>query len=154
MNKKKRLFIDLDGVIVDLIAQVEVEFAQIESGTYKEATDLIDFSETVFLDAEPIKDALKSVAELEKYFEVYILSTAPWKNTLAWMQKRIWVEKHLPSMYKRLILTHNKELLNGDFLIDDRLHNGADEFEGEHLHIFTPKFPDWKSVTDYLIQNQ
>lgn len=154
MNKKKRLFIDLDGVIVDLIAQVEVEFAQIESGTYKEATDLIDFSETVFLDAEPIKDALKSVAELEKYFEVYILSTAPWKNTLAWMQKRIWVEKHLPSMYKRLILTHNKELLNGDFLIDDRPHNGADEFEGEHLHIFTPKFPDWKSVTDYLIQNQ
>lgn len=152
MNKKKRLFIDLDGVIVDLIAQVEVEFAQIESGTYKEATDLIDFSETVFLDAEPIKDALQSVAELEKYFEVYILSTAPWKNTLAWMQKRIWVEKHLPSMYKRLILTHNKELLNGDFLIDDRLHNGADRFEGEHIHIFTPKFPDWKSVTDYLIQ--
>ncbi len=152
MNKKKRLFIDLDGVIVDLIAQVKVEFAQIESGTYKEATDLIDFSETVFLDAEPIKDALQSVAELEKYFEVYILSTAPWKNTLAWMQKRIWVEKHLPSMYKRLILTHNKELLNGDFLIDDRLHNGAAEFEGEHIHIFTPKFPDWKSVTDYLIQ--
>lgn len=154
MYKKKRLFIDLDGVIVDLITRAELEFSQITPGTYKEATDLIDFSETVFLHAEPIKDALESVAELEKHFEVYILSTAPWKNTFAWSQKRIWVEKHLPSMYKRLILTHHKDLLNGDFLIDDRLHNGADKFEGEHIHIFTPKFPDWKSVTDYLIQNQ
>ena len=52
--------------------------------------------------------------------------------------------------YKRLILTHNKQLNIGDYLIDDRTKNGAGEFTGEHIHFGTEKFPDWKSVLDYL----
>lgn len=147
MNKKT-VFVDLDGVLVDLIEQVNFELNNSE--TYKTVEDVIDFSETVFLESKPIKDSLESFAWLEKHFDVYILSTAPWLNVNAWFQKRIWVENYLPTMRKKLILTHQKHLLKGDFLIDDRTKNGAAEFEGEHIHIFTEKFPDWKSVTDYL----
>ncbi|GAA4139745.1 hypothetical protein GCM10022216_18180 [Sphingobacterium kyonggiense] len=48
-------------------------------------------------------------------------------------------------MYKQLILTHHKHQLIGDFLIDDRLKNGAAEFKGAHIHIFTEKYPTWQS---------
>lgn len=150
MNSKKTVFIDLDGVIVDLLGQLKYEIANSEV-VYEDETDLIDESETIFLNAAPIPHAIEAVTELEKHFDVYILSTAPWHNIHSWSQKRIWVEKNLPSMYKRLILTHHKHQLIGDFLIDDRLKNGAAEFKGEHIHIFTEKYPTWQSVLDRLI---
>lgn len=150
MKNKKVVYIDLDGVVVDLIGQLEIELSK-TTKVYKEPTDLIDDSETIFLDAKPLPYALESIKELEKIFDVYILSTAPWHNVNSWSQKRIWVEKYLPSMYKKLILTHHKEQLIGDYLIDDRTKNGAGEFKGEHLHIFSPAFPTWQSILEYLI---
>ncbi len=54
--------------------------------------------------------------------------------------------------YKRLILTHHKELNKGDFLIDDRDANGAGSFEGEHIWFSSPRFPDWKTVIEYLMK--
>jgi hypothetical protein len=29
--------------------------------------------------------------------------------------------------------------------------NGAGEFKGEHIHFGQEKFPDWKSVLEYLL---
>lgn len=150
MTNKKVVYIDLDGVIVDLIGELNHELST-STKVYEDPTDLIDDSETIFLNAKPIPHALESINELEKHYDVYILSTAPWHNINSWSQKRIWVEKYLPSMYKKLILTHHKEQLIGDYLIDDRTKNGAGEFKGEHIHIFTDQFPTWQSVTDYLI---
>jgi hypothetical protein len=67
------------------------------------------------------------------------------------------VKEHLGSIegnpaYKRLILTHHKNLNKGDFIIDDRIHRGVDKFEGKHIHFGTAEFPDWKSVVEYLKQ--
>ncbi len=150
MTEKKVVYIDLDGVIVDLIGQMKIELSK-TSKVYEEETDIIDDSETIFIDAQPIPDALESIKELEKYYDVYILSTAPWHNVHSWTQKRLWVEKHMPTMFKKLILTHHKEQLIGDYLIDDRLKNGAGEFKGKHIHIFTDKYPTWQSVLNELI---
>ena len=52
--------------------------------------------------------------------------------------------------YKRLILTHHKNLNLGDYLVDDRTKNGADRFRGEHILFGSPQFPDWLAVTAYL----
>jgi len=52
--------------------------------------------------------------------------------------------------HKELILSHHKNLSMGDFLVDDRLKNGADKFCGEHIHFGTEKFPDWASVVTYF----
>ena len=53
-------------------------------------------------------------------------------------------------MHKRLILSHHKELMIGQYLIDDRTANGAGQFKGEHLHFRTEKWPDWHAVLEYL----
>ena len=36
-------------------------------------------------------------------------------------------------------------------LIDDALEHGQSEFEGELVHFGSTKFPDWKTVVDYLM---
>ena len=51
---------------------------------------------------------------------------------------------------KRLILCHQKQLLMGDYLIDDRRFNGASEFKGEWIHFGSESFPNWESVLKYF----
>ena len=82
------------------------------------------------------------------------MSTAPWGNPTAWSDKLEWVKKHLGEVAKkRLILSHNKQLNKGDYLIDDRSRNGADKFDGEHIQFGKDPFPNWDSVLEYLLNN-
>ena len=95
--------------------------------------------------------AIDSFIELTKHFETYVLSTAPWDNPSAWSDKLLWVKNNLGEhAFKRLILTHHKNLNTGDYLIDDRTARGADHFAGEHIHFGIKKFPVWQSVMKYL----
>ena len=106
----------------------------------------------IFSLMEPLEGAVASFKELSKHYDTYILSTAPWENPSAWSDKLLWVKKYLGAeAHKRLILSHNKNLNAGDYLIDDRLKNGVDKFAGEHIHFGTEKFPDWKTVCEYLL---
>ncbi len=109
-------------------------------GNYDECPDIFSLM-------RPLPDALESYRILAQNFDTYILTTSPWKNPSAWIHKLEWVQKHLGDKpgdpaYKRLILTHHKNLNKGDFLIDDRDANGASSFEGEHIWFGTSKFPD------------
>tara|TARA_Y100000385_G_scaffold271743_1_gene311928 strand:+ start:923 stop:1360 length:438 start_codon:yes stop_codon:yes gene_type:complete len=144
----KILFIDMDGVIVDFMQSVK------NHPEFEKYKNEIDALPDVFLNALPIEHAIDSVGKLldcGKY-EVYIASTAPWGNIDSLSHKRIWIEKYFGErLKKRLILTHRKDFLMGDYLIDDRLKNGAGEFKGELLHFGTAKYPDWKSVLEYLL---
>ena len=144
----KTLFIDMDGVIVDFMQSVK------NHPEFEKYKNEIDALPNVFLNALPMEHAIDSVGKLldcGKY-EVYIASTAPWGNIDSLSHKRIWIEKYFGDrLKKRLILTHRKDFLMGDYLIDDRLKNGAGEFKGELLHFGTAKYPDWKSVLEYLL---
>ena len=101
---------------------------------------------------KPVEGAIAAYNELTKHFDVYILSTAPWENPSAWSDKLLWVKKYLgQSAHKRLILSHNKNLNAGDFLVDDRTANGAGEFTGEHIHFLSEQFKDWDDVISYLL---
>ena len=103
----------------------------------------------------PSPKAIEAYEKLTKHFDVYILSTAPWNNPSAWTDKLLWVQEHLGDLaHKRLILSHNKNLNAGDFLIDDRTANGAGEFKGEHIHFLSEKFKNWNDVLNYLIPNE
>ena len=51
-------------------------------------------------------------------------------------------------------ISHRKDLLMGDFLIDDRTKNGAAEFKGKHIHFGTDEFPNWNAVETFLENNQ
>jgi len=57
-----------------------------------------------------------------------------------------------------MFITHRKDLLLGDYLIDDRTKNGAGEFSGELLQFGVNwetgkegQFPNWQSILDYLL---
>ena len=108
----------------------------------------------LFRNLEPIKDAIASVNKLlnsDKY-EVYILSTAPWNNPSAWTDKRLWIEEQFgDKINRKLILTHRKDLVKGDILIDDRPNNGAKDFEGQWLQYGSEIYPDWNSILKYLL---
>ena len=103
------------------------------------------------------QSGINNLSEYEKreYEGRYILSTAPWNNPSAWSDKLVWVKKWLGTYsYKRLILSHHKNLNKGDFLIDDRLKNGAENFSGELILFGSEQYPNWDSVVDYLISSK
>ena len=101
---------------------------------------------------KPVEGAIEAYGELTRHFDVYILSTAPWNNPSAWTDKLLWVKKYLGDLaHKRLILSHNKHLNDGDFLIDDRTANGAGDFKGEHVKFLSEEFQNWDDVLNYLI---
>ena len=100
---------------------------------------------------DPMPGAVDAYQELSQLFDTYVLSTAPWENPSAWSDKLLWVQMHLGhAAYKRLILTHHKDLNRGDFLIDNRPNNGADLFAGTFVQFGKEPFPDWPAVIQYL----
>ncbi len=149
-SQKKIVYIDMDNVLVDFPSA----FSKIDKTIFEQYEDKDDIP-GIFKLMEPLKGALESFATLSEKFDVYILSTAPWNNPSAWSDKLEWIKKYLgEDARKRLILTHHKNLNKGDYLIDDRTKNGASEFEGEHIHFGTEKFPDWNSIVEYLLKTR
>ena len=147
--KKKILYVDMDNVLVDFASGI----AQCDQATQTEYEGRLDEVPGIFGKMKPMPNAIESYIELSKRFDTYILSTSPWDNETAAVDKLRWVKKYLGKVaYKRLILSHHKNLNRGDYLIDDRTKNGAGQFAGEHIHFGTDKFPDWKSVMEYLLQ--
>ena len=144
---KKILYVDMDNVLVNFSSGI----AKLDTATRSKYEPHLDDVPGIFALMEPIKGAVESFNFLAERFDTYILSTAPWENPSAWTDKALWVKKYLgTSAYKRLILTHHKNLNLGDFLIDDRTNNGADRFSGEHILFGSETFPDWPSVVAYL----
>ena len=138
----------MDNVLVDFPSGVS-KLSQEVINKYESNLDEVP---NIFSLMEPLEGAIDSFKILSQRYDTYILSTAPWENSSAWSDKVKWVQKYLgESAYKRLILTHHKNLNHGDYLIDDRSKNGAGEFKGELIQFGTEKFPDWKSVCSYLL---
>ncbi len=144
---KKILYLDMDNVLVDFTSA----FPYFSSDIHDEYEGRLDEIPGIFSKMNPFAGAIEAYTELVNLFDTYILSTAPWENPTAWSDKLIWVKKYLGnSARKRLILSHNKNLNFGDFLVDDRLKNGASKFAGEHIHFGSESFPNWQVVTKYL----
>mgnify|MGYP000365282599 CR=1 FL=1 len=145
-NAKPIVYVDMDGVLCDFDKRHEELMS-------KGINQFQAFNHAfAFKDLDPMPGAIEAWQSLQEKYDTYILSTAMWSNTYAWTDKRIWVQKYLgKSANKKLILSHNKGLLMGDFLIDDRIANGVADFTGEHIHFRTERFPTWKEVLDYLL---
>lgn len=150
MIKKKIVYFDMDNVLVNFqsgIDQIPIEIQNEYIGELDNVPDIF----SVMKPNNEMVSLFNKMAEDERY-DVYILSTSPWDNPTAASDKVEWVKRYLPIHgYKRLILSHNKNLNMGDYLIDDRTANGAGEFIGEHIHYGTEKFPTVKSIEKYLL---
>ena len=151
----------MDGVLVDFNQALEDWFEKHPhlKERYKDNPDHI---QGIFRNPKPIDgaiDAVKKLHESGKY-ELFIATSAPWGNPMSLSDKRFWIEDYFGEMFhKRLFTTHRKDLLVGDYLIDDRLKNGAGEFSGELLRFgydwendFLPnEYPSWDDILEKLL---
>lgn len=149
---------DMDGCIADfwgMLISLHPELLNMterDKSTHDYVDYLLEYKQPgIFNILLPITQAVESVELLAKHYDIYFLSTPSWVAPLSYSHKRFWIERYFPEIgYKRLILSHNKGLVKGAYLIDDRIANGVDQFEGIHIHFNTEKFPDWTSVIKYL----
>jgi len=160
-DKKKILYIDMDGVIVDIGKIIEltrndpnIDFTQYEGN--------IESIPDIFTEAPPIDGAIKSIRQLHESgkYDMYIATTVPWKQRTVYTHKRHWIDHYFLDgiFHKRIIFTHRKDLLIGDYLIDDRIKNGAGGFTGELLKFGTNpdtgeqnEYPTWNSILNKLL---
>ena len=143
----KRVFIDMDNVLVDFQSGLD----QVSEEVKAEYAGRLDEIPGLFAKMKPMEGAIEAVHELQKHYDLFILSTAPWKNPSAWSDKVEWVTKYLDDVFhKRMVITHRKDLCQGDYLIDDRGKNGTSEFAGEWIEFGSEQFPNWESVLKYL----
>jgi 5'(3')-deoxyribonucleotidase len=144
--KKEIVYVDMDDVLCDY------------SGSYNEWLDFspsVEYPQSIegfFANLKPMNMAIDAVKMLQTRFDVYILTAPSVLNPLCYTEKRLWVEKHLGmDMVRKLIITPNKGLNKGDYLIDDNTSGmGQDEFEGELIHFDSEKFPTWDNILDYF----
>ena len=108
--------------------------------------------EGFFLALEPIPDAIDIVNGLRSDFDVSVLTAPSTRNPHSYTEKRLWIEKYFDYAFtKKLIISPNKALLKGDYLVDDYSEGkGQDKFEGTLVHFGTSDFPDWQTVDTFL----
>ena len=155
--KKKILLFDLDGVCAAFIEKLYEMFPHIKNMPQgKEREEEIDnvcstYGNHIFLNLDPIPGTITAVKILNKEYEIYFCSTPMQLVPESWTDKFLWINKLFGDIaYKKLILTHNKGLIIGDYLIDDRIANGVENFIGEHIHFGYNNTKNWKEVLLYL----
>ena len=152
-NKKIVVYVDLDNTITDFMSGVRSFPAEMQAkyGKGENGKDHSDEIPGLFSKMKEIPGAVEGFKFLAEHFDTYILSTAPWNNPSAWCDKLKWVKEHLGEVvHKRLILSHHKDLLRGDYIIDDSTKNGVAEFQGTHIQFGQGEFKDWTAVVNYF----
>lgn len=145
----KTIYIDMDGVLADFKSASDRDKIDFPEQKYPQSQ--IGF----FLNLKPIEYSLESFVELEKYFNVWILTRPSVQNPLCYTEKALWVKNHLGiDVQRRTIMATDKSLLKGDYLIDDDTKHGQTEFEGEHIHFGNTPFENWQKVIKYLMEKE
>jgi 5'-nucleotidase len=160
MIDKKIVYIDMDGVLVDLAKEIDIWFINHPKLVLK-YNDCPDHIPGIFRTPPPYEGAIEAVKELalSGKYELIIATAAPWGNPDSATDKRYWIEKYFGTYFhKQMIITHRKDLLIGDYLIDDRKVNGATEFKGELLsfgwdyeHRKWNEYKTWKEILEKLL---
>lgn len=148
IKEKLIVYVDMDGVLCDYHGAHKEALIKNPDNKYPQSV------KGFFLNLEPISDAIKIMNWMSKskVLDVYILTAPSVMNPLCYIEKRLWVEKWFGmEMVNKLIITPNKGLNKGDFLIDDFISGrGQDGFEGKLIHFGSKGFENWKEIVIYL----
>ena len=107
-----------------------------------------------FRNLELIPGAKDALLKLNQDFDIFIATTPPWSRPDVWGEKREWIGEHFPWLKRKMVLTHRKDLLIGDILIDDSRWRGQPDFQGDWLWFGTAqKVLDWPSTLELIYKN-
>lgn len=147
----KIIYVDMDGVLCDFKRGVKERAALEQSVKYPQS------KEGFFLNLKPIEKGIETVNRLRSipFFDVYILTAPSVRNPLCYTEKRLWIENHFDfDMAKKMIISPNKGLNKGHYLIDDYDHGkGQENFEGKLIHFGSDDFKDWDAVLNYFTEH-
>lgn len=171
---KKRLLIDMDGVLSDIYGQfIKYEFndigltqslddltGKLEREAFKYHDKYVN-SENFFYSAMPIQDSIETVRRLNDVYEVYIVSSAM-QFPLSLTEKINWLTKYFPFLsWKQIVFCGTKDIVYGDIMIDDHFKN-LDTFQGQTILFTQPHNVDkpignhtrvnnWKEIETILL---
>jgi 5'-nucleotidase len=158
---KPIVFVDMDDTIVKFATGIHAVKEQYPTKDVDSHNEKWDDVPGIFSKMTPVPGAIDALHKLDKYYTVIIASTAPWANDSAWSDKVLWVQHYFANLddpsatlYKRVTITHNKDLLRGAYLIDDRPNNGAQEFGQEEDQTwirFGEKWANHEDQTDVCL---
>ena len=104
-----------------------------------------------FRDLDLMPGAQDALMRLNNDFDIFIATTPPWSRPDVWTHKREWIGEHFPWLKRKMILTHRKDLLIGDILIDDSRWRGQPDFQGTWLWFGTAqRCKDWESTLELI----
>lgn len=144
--KSKTVYIDMDGVLCNYGKNYK---------KYKSEKPELAYPQSqygFFLELEPLPGALEAFFKLSSMHDVWILTAPSIENPMSYAEKNYWVRKYMGREYtRRLIMSPDKSLLKGDYLIDDNeWTNWQGDFEGELLLIGSERFPNLASTIDFF----
>jgi hypothetical protein len=138
------IHLDMDGVLANF-EKAMTEHPKHGTKGWK-PDGALDFSKF-----EPMPGSIEAVEQIIALgHDVYVASTAPWNNPSAWGQKRNWIAEHFPALKRKVTLTHHKNLLIGDILIDDTTYRGQKDFNGTFIHFKPNLGVDWKFCVETI----
>ncbi|HVW14399.1 MAG TPA: hypothetical protein VHB54_11265 [Mucilaginibacter sp.] len=176
MEEKIRVAIDMDEVLADTIDKfIEVyrrdhnteilleemkgkEFHELLPDTLSHSWRDYVNAPGFFRDLKVMPGAQQVVAELQKKYDVYIVSAAmEFRNSL--IDKLDWMNEHFPNIsWKNIVFCGNK-IVDVQIMIDDRIRNFVGfqgrkiVFSSPHNHYVTEyeRADNWQEVADLLL---
>lgn len=147
---KKRLIVDMDGVMADIYSQfiaydekefgyrqpIENMLGKREKDVFKNARQYI-FENGFFRNAPVMEGSIEAVKQLNEKYELFIVSAAmEFPKSLS--EKYEWLAEHFSFLtWHQIVFCGSKTVVQGDIMIDDYYKN-LDFFQGQTLLFAQP----------------
>jgi len=143
MKLNKKILIDMD----DTMFHFKKKWHEVK------ASDGLEFPQSkigFFEELEPIENAIEVYNWLDEHFDVWVVTAPSIPNKHCYSEKAISIEKHLgPERCHKLIISPDKSMVYGDYLIDDTITKGQLKFKGRLLRYGT-EFKNWLEIKEFF----